>query len=221
MLKLYGFAVSDYFNMVKHSLIEKGVEFEEVTVFPDQNEGYLAKSPMGKVPCIETEHGYLCETSVILDYLEAAFPQKPLLPADSWQRAKVQELVKIAELYIELAARKLLPAMLAGMPIGDEVKQEARTLLEKGLNSIDRLASFDPFVLGSTQTLADIVLRYSLGIAKAAAGSVLKWDVLEGRAALKQWDDMMGENPICQQLDADMQAQMADFLKMLAAKNKK
>lgn len=218
MLKLYGFAVSDYFNMVKHSLLEKGVEFEEVIVFPDQTEAYLAKSPMGKVPCIETEHGYLCETSVILDYLEAAYPQNPLLPGDQWQRAKVRELMKIAELYIELAARKLLPAMLAGAPISDGVKQEAKVLLEKGVKSVERLASFDPFVLGSKQTLADIVLRYSLGMAKAAAGSVLKWDLLDGHAELKKWDDMMGENPICQQLDADMQEQMAGFLKMIAAK---
>jgi len=218
MLKLYGFAVSDYFNMVKHSLLEKGIEFEEVTVFPDQAESYLVKSPMGKVPCIETEHGYLCETSVILDYLEAAYPQKPLLPTDTWQRAKVREVMKISELYIELAARKLLPAMLAGAPVSDGVKLEAKTLLEKGIQSVERLADFDPFVMGSSQTLADIVLRYSLGIAKAAAGSVLKWDPLDGHAKLKQWDDMMGQNPLCQQLDADMQEQMDGFLKMIAAK---
>lgn len=218
MLKLYGFAVSNYFNMVKHSLLEKGVEFEEITVFPEQTETYLAKSPMGKVPCIETEHGYLCETSVILDYIEAAFPQKPLLPADPWQQAKVRELMKIAELYIELAARKLLPEMLAGVPVGDAVKQEARTLLEKGLSSIERRAEFKPFVHGESQTLADIVLRYSLGVAKAAASSVLKWDLLEGRDALKQWDELMAKNPICQQLDADMNAQMAVFLKKVAAK---
>ncbi len=218
MLKLYGFAVSDYFNMVKHSLLEKGVEFEEITVFPDQTEDYLAKSPMGKVPCIETEHGYLCETSVILDYIEAAYPQKPLLPEGEWQRAKVREVMKIAELYIELAARKLLPAMLAGAPVTEEVKTEVRTLLTKGLNSIDRLATFDPFVLGSSQTIADIILRYSLGIAKAAAGSVLKWDVLEGRDALKQWDEMMNKNPICQQLDADMNAQMGAFIKKVSGK---
>lgn len=218
MLKLYGFAVSDYFNMVKHSLLEKGVEFEEVTVFPDQSVDYLAKSPMGKVPCIETEQGFLCETSVILDYLEAAYPQKPLLPKGAWEQAKVRELMKIAELYIELAARKLLPAMLAGAPVSDEVREEARTLLEKGLRSVDQLAIFQPYVLGDTLSLADIVLRYSLGVAKAASGSVLQWNLLEGHDALAQWDAMMAAKPICQQLDADMNAQMEMFLKKIAAR---
>ncbi len=218
MLKLYGFAVSDYFNMVKHCLLERGIEFEEVTVFPDQSEAFLAKSPMGKVPCIETEHGYLCETSVILDYLEAAYTQNPMLPDAAWEQAKVRELIKISELYVELAARKLLPAMLAGVALSDDVKNESRTLLQKGLNSIERLATFTPYVLGEQQSLADIVLRYSLGLAKGAAGSVLQWNPLEGRDKLKQWDDMMAENPICQQLDADMNVQMASFIKKVSGK---
>ena len=33
MLKLYGFAVSNYYNMVKLALLEKGVPFEEVPFF--------------------------------------------------------------------------------------------------------------------------------------------------------------------------------------------
>jgi glutathione S-transferase len=73
-------------------------------------------------------------------------------------------------------------------------------------------------VCGEQQTLADIVLRYSLGIAKLAAGSVLKWDLLEGNSELKAWDERMAQNPICQQLDADMQAQFDAFLKKVNAK---
>ena len=41
MIKLYGFAVSNYYNMVKMALIEKGMEFEEVTVRPSQESEYL------------------------------------------------------------------------------------------------------------------------------------------------------------------------------------
>ena len=218
MLKLYGFAVSDYFNMVKHVLLERGIAFEEVTVFPDQTQEFLAKSPMGKVPCIETEHGFLCETSVILDYLEAAYPERPMLPEGAWAQAKARELMKVSELYIELSARRLLPALLAGAPVADDVKQDVRVNLEKGLRAINALASFSPFVLGEQQTLPDIVLRYALGVAKMAAGSVLKWDLLEGQAALKAWDERLAADPICQQLDADMQAQFDAFLKKVSGK---
>ena len=36
MFKLYGFAVSNYYNMVKLALLEKGLPFEEVTFYPTQ-----------------------------------------------------------------------------------------------------------------------------------------------------------------------------------------
>ncbi|MDZ7683926.1 MAG: glutathione S-transferase N-terminal domain-containing protein [Gammaproteobacteria bacterium] len=58
MIKLYGFPISNYFNIVKIALIEKGVDFEFVDTRPSQDDDYLAKSPMGKVPCIETEDGF-------------------------------------------------------------------------------------------------------------------------------------------------------------------
>lgn len=34
MLKLYGFSVSNYYNMVKLALLEKGLPFEEVLFYP-------------------------------------------------------------------------------------------------------------------------------------------------------------------------------------------
>ena len=37
MLKLHGFTVSNYFNMVKMALIEKGIEFEFVESMPSQD----------------------------------------------------------------------------------------------------------------------------------------------------------------------------------------
>ena len=66
MLKLHGFAVSNYFNMVRMALMEKGAPFEIVETYPSQESTYLARSPLGKVPCLETGHGFLSETSVML-----------------------------------------------------------------------------------------------------------------------------------------------------------
>jgi len=57
MLKLHGFSVSNYYNMAKFALLEKGLAFDEVSAMPSQEADYKAKSPMGKVPCIETDKG--------------------------------------------------------------------------------------------------------------------------------------------------------------------
>ena len=69
MIKLHGIPVSNYYNMVKLAMLEKDIDFEEVTDPASQEASYKKKSPMGKMPFIETKKGCLSETNVILDYL--------------------------------------------------------------------------------------------------------------------------------------------------------
>jgi glutathione S-transferase len=218
MLKLYGFAVSNYFNMVKHVLLYKGVEFEEVLTFPGMDPAYNAKSPMGKVPCIETEHGFLAETSVILNYIEAAYPARPLLAGDDWQRAKMAELMKIAELYFELPARRLFPEVLAGKPVSAEIKAEVRETITKGCQALTQLVKPAPYVFGEAMTMADVVLRYSLLTCKLATQAIYQWDVRGEVPGLREWDDMMASAEISQQLDKAMQDGMAAFLEAVKTK---
>lgn len=218
MLKLYGFAVSNYFNMVKHSLLHKGVDFEEITVYPNASADYLRKSPLGKVPCIETDEGFLAETSVILDYLDARFPQPPLYPADAWSRAKCQELMKIAELYLELPARRLLPVVLAGAELDDRTRAEVQEILDKGVAAVAALASFKPYALGDTLTLADIVLRYSMVVAELVGGAVFQRDLSGEVPGMAEWKALMAASPISRQLDADSNEAMAAFLAMVKGK---
>ena len=106
-IKLYGMPLSNYYNIVKAVLIEKGILFEEVLVKPNQEAEYLAKSPMGKVPCIETDQGFLTETGVILDYVDILGDGPSLYPDDPFAKAKVKELIRYIELYIELPGRRL------------------------------------------------------------------------------------------------------------------
>ena len=58
-IKLYGMPLSNYYNMVKTVLLEKGMDFEEMLILPNQELDFLGKSPMGKVPAMETEQGFL------------------------------------------------------------------------------------------------------------------------------------------------------------------
>jgi glutathione S-transferase len=48
MLRLYGFASSNYHNIVKLVLIEKGLEFEEITTYPPADDAYRSRNPTGK-----------------------------------------------------------------------------------------------------------------------------------------------------------------------------
>ena len=115
-IKLHGMYLSNYYNVVKTVLLEKGIVFEEVNQSPSQEDGYLGKSPMGKVPCLETEAGYLTETSVILEYLDDLGEGPSFYPEDRFQKAKVRELIRYLELYIELPARRLYGEVFFGKP---------------------------------------------------------------------------------------------------------
>mgnify|MGYP003704790153 CR=1 FL=1 len=97
MLKLISATPSPYARKVRIALAEKGIPFEEdAGIRPSQDPALLDRSPMGKVPFMEVDGARLCESAVILEYLEDAFPQKPLLPKDPLARAKARELGVVA-----------------------------------------------------------------------------------------------------------------------------
>jgi len=178
MLKLHGFTISNYFNMVKMALIEKDIPFEFVDVKPSQDAAFLKQSPMGKVPCLETEHGFISETNVIFDYLEELGTGQALLPADPYERAKTRELIKEIELYIELPARTCFAEAFFGGSVSDETKEKAKAALEKGMACLKRNGKFSPYVAGDTFTYADIMLMYSVSLAGACAKRVLGMDLM-------------------------------------------
>jgi glutathione S-transferase len=178
MLKLYGFTISNYFNMAKMALIEKGIEFEFVDTQPAQDESYLAKSPMGKVPYIETDQGFISETSVIFDYLDDIGDGPSLMPENAFEKAKVRELIKEIELYIELPARTCFAEAFFGGSVSDETKEKARTNLTKGMACLKRNGKFTPYVAGDTFTYADIMFMYSVNLARACSKRALDMNLL-------------------------------------------
>ncbi len=216
MLTLHGFPFSNYHNMVKHALLHKGVPFDEHIVYPNTPE-MMALNPTGKVPAMTTDKGiHLCESSVLLDYVEEAYPENALFPDDAEGRARVRQLMKIAELYIELPARRLLPAVFDNAEIPAATLEEVRAALDRGTRSINALANFQPYVAGSTFTLADIYLRYALAIPKLVGPSQLKWNVMEEIPGLADWDAMLADTDIAHKIDEDQRANAEEFMAFMA-----
>jgi glutathione S-transferase len=218
MLKLHGFAVSNYFNMVHLALLEKGVEFEVVTAYPDGSPEFLAHSPRGKVPFLQTEHGYINETSVILDYLEESQGGRALLPADPFARAQVRALMKEIELYIELPARLCFAEAFFGGTVPDAIKAKAEAELRAGFATLKRHAKFAPYVAGDSFTLADILFLYSVSLAAQVAQKLFQFDPLEdipqARALLQQ----LALNPHVQKIAAERERAMPAFIAHMQAK---
>ena len=211
MLKLCGFRVSNYHNKVRLALFEKGIEHEEdASCTPKQTEEYLARSPMGKVPFIELDGGRrLSESGAICEYLEEAWPQKPLLPRDPWQRAKVRELITHMELYMELVVRRSYGFVFFGRPVDEQVKQAVEKDIAKGVRAFRALAKFDPYIAGSELTLADCAAFVHLPLVSLSTKLAYGRDVLEDLAPLKPYLKMLGERPAFRQVNEERKAAQA------------
>lgn len=217
MLTLHGFPFSNYHNIVKHTLLHKNVPFNEHIVYPGSPE-LTAVNPAGKVPAMTTEKGtLLSESSVLVDYLEDAYPEIPLYPTDADDRAQVRRLMKISELYLELPARRLLPAVLGKASIDENTQNEVRAGLKRGITALKSLAQFSPYLAGSDLTLADIYLRYALSIPKLAVPQVLEWNIMEEVPGLIAWDAMMADTDIARKIDADRKANTAEFMAYISS----
>ncbi|WP_313650841.1 glutathione S-transferase [Pseudomonas soli] len=215
MLKLHGFAVSNYYNMVKLALLEKGVPFEEVPFFGGQLPQALAISPRGKVPVLQTEHGFISETGVILDYIEQTQPGKALLPADAFGQAKVRELLREIELYIELPARTCYAEAFFGAAVEPLIKERARADLLAGFATLKRNGKFAPYAAGEQLTIADLMFCFSVDLACAVGKKVLNIDFLADFPEAKALLQLLGENPHMARIVADKDAAMPAFLEMV------
>ena len=215
MLKLYGFDVSNYYNMIKLAMALKGIEYEAVITYPNQTPEYLSVCPTGKVPALVTENGVLIETNVILEYLDAQYPQCPLYPQDSFERAKVKELAKMIELYLELPARRCHFEAFWGVPVHEQTKKEVKRALFNGAQSLARAAAFKPYVAGDYFSAADIMLLYSMDLASSVAKKLFDVDLfahLPGSAELLNKLRLM---PEAQKIAADCEAARPAFTEYL------
>lgn len=205
MLKLCGFAQSNYYNKVKLALLEKGIAFEEELVWTDHSPALLAKSPLGKVPYIETLEGTLCESQVIVDYIESAYPQQPLLPANPFAAAKVRELTVFIELHLELVARELYPQAFFGAVASEEVKARTRKSLLRNIAAFSKLAKFSPYLCGDAFTLADCAALVHLPLVSMATKAVFGEDFLAD-LPVRPYIKMLSERATVQQVNNDRKA---------------
>lgn len=170
MITLYSGPLSLFARKVEIALREKGLAFERIMVPFNQTTGYdpkhpevVALNPKKQVPVLNDAGLVLYDSTVILEYLEDAYPQPPLYPQNPAQRARC----RLDELYAdEIMLPALKPLMYrTGPPSSDQTRRMAQqadaliaeAALEQHYNVLeDRLAGREFFA--ETVSAADIGL---------------------------------------------------------------
>lgn len=80
---LYGSSMSPFVRKVIAFAAEKGIELEVRPVrFADEDPGFRAASPFGRMPALVDGDFRLADSSAICHYLEARQPEPALIPSD-------------------------------------------------------------------------------------------------------------------------------------------
>lgn len=211
-LRLHGYPVSNYFNAVRAALIEKEVPFELVAVRASQEPAFLAHSPMGKIPVLETPDGWLAETVAILEYLEDTQAGPRLHPAAPFLRARCRQIINVVQMYVEAPLRSLFPAVFSGLPESAAQTESVRAMLDRATAALHRLRLPGPFMLGDELSYADLFSFYCFDIADRVTLYVYGSSILGQAPGLAAWHALMRERASSRVVMADFEPAFAAYL---------
>ena len=163
---LYGSSLSPFVRKVLAFAAEKGIALDVTPVGPgDQNPEFRAASPFGKMPALADGDYSLADSSAIVHYLEAKYPEPMLIPSDPRQRGKVVWFDEFSDTILAACGAKMFfnrvvaPRFLKRP--GDENAAAAaeRDELPPIMDYLERVVPDDGgYLVGDGLTLADLAV---------------------------------------------------------------
>ncbi|KJV29960.1 glutathione transferase [Aquitalea magnusonii] len=212
MIKLYGVQLSAYYNKVKIALLEKGVNFQEVPTRPSQEPAMLEQSPMGKIPFVDINGHALSESTVILEWLEDAYPTAALLPPTPNGRASARELMTMLDLYLMPAAAPLYRHLLFGAALDEAGKATAKAAIERSLLAVSRLVQYGPWLAGEYFSFADISAACVLPLVAWSTREVYGEDLTTIIPGIEEYLALLGKRASVARMWQDSAAARAAYL---------
>jgi glutathione S-transferase len=211
-LRLLGYPVSNYVNIVRAALIEKGLPFEFVVTRSSQDAAFRRMSPLGKIPVLDTGEGHLSETVAILDYLDDAYPDVPLRHPDAFSRARARQIVNIVQLYVEAQVRQLFPGAFMGGTNSAAAEASVRVMLDRATSALSPLLMPFPYFFGERPGQVDLFLFYNLDIAERVSRFVYQRSIIDEIGGLAEWRAAMQDRPSTQLVLTDFHASFQTYL---------
>jgi glutathione S-transferase len=160
---LFGSTMSPFVRKVAAYAAEKGIELElQPTGFPNPTPEFRAASPFGKMPALVDGDYSLADSSAIIHYLEAKYPEPELIPSDPRERGRVIWFDEFADTVLFACGAKIFfNKVVAPRFLGREGDLSAAEAAERDelpplLDYLERVIPDSGYLVGDRLTLADI-----------------------------------------------------------------
>ena len=130
---LHGASASPFVRKVLVALAIKKLPYEQIQQMPfTRDPEYRKINPLGKIPTLQDGDLTLCDSTVICEYLEDTYPQSPLYPHNSADKARARWYEELGGTRVaELAAGLFFQRFMRPMVLKQETDEE---LVEKIIN---------------------------------------------------------------------------------------
>lgn len=181
---LYDYWRSSASYRVRIALQLKGVTYDRVDVNlldgDQRSDANLARNRQGFVPTLEVDGRPLAQSLAIIDWLDANFPDPPMVSKDPFIRADqlARALVVAADIH-PIGNLRVLKRIETQFGADQAAKEEwARHWISEGLDALEATAGEGPFLGGATPDLSDVCLVPQLYNARRFKLDETRWPKL-------------------------------------------
>ncbi len=205
-MKLYSLDNSPYAARVLIQIRHKDLPVEVCPPpEPLRTEAFAQRFPLAKIPVLALEDGtQIAESTAIMRFLEAAFPEPPLLPAAPLAQAQDEMLIRFADNHLGPALFPLFGALLAGATTAPEGQVAA---VQRELSKLERLLEHLPDSQRRGLSLGDLCIATVMAYVEDLLPRFGEDEAMAALPRVSQWRQWCrSHNPVEETLEAMMAA---------------
>lgn len=179
---VYGSSLSPFVRKTLAFAAEKGLTVENKVSRPGQPDpAFLQASPFKKIPGFQDGDFQISDSTAIVTYLEAQYPEPNLIPTDPRNRARAVWFEELADTIFVGAAGKIFFNRIVGPRFMGVAGDEAVALKAEQeemppiLDYLESIAPSSGFLLEDRITLADIAIASPFGNLRHLGLDLSRW----------------------------------------------
>ena len=163
-MKLYDYHRSSAAYRVRIAMNLKRLDYEQEVVNRLDGEqraaAYAALNPQQLVPVLDTGSGIVIQSLAIIEYLDEAYPRRPLLSGDCMQRARQRAMAQVIACDVHpLDNQRVLNYLREQLELAeDQVRRWYARWITAGFSALERMAPGTEYLGGDEPMLPDVVL---------------------------------------------------------------